>query len=116
MSPRFALRVVAAACLLLGLPAHAQTLAEGEALFKSRCAVCHGQQADGRSDLARLMRPPPANLRASQLDALQSATIVRKGGEAVGRSANMPVWEAELNEHELQSVLAYLGSIKGVTP
>jgi len=47
---------------------------------------------------------------------VQRAFIVRKGGEAAGRSSNMPIWEQELSEHELQSVLAYVGSIKGVAP
>jgi mono/diheme cytochrome c family protein len=116
MPSRLALSAAALAWVCLPQTGHAQTVAEGEALFKSRCAVCHGAQADGRSDLARLMRPPPANLRASQLDDAQRAFIVRKGGEAAGRSPNMPVWEQELNEHELQSVLAYVGSIKGAAP
>jgi mono/diheme cytochrome c family protein len=84
----------------------------GEHVFKARCVVCHGAQADGKSELAKIMKPPPANLRASALTAEQKSTIVRKGGEAVGRSPNMPTWELELNEAELQAVLAYIGSIK----
>lgn len=86
----------------------------GEHVFRDRCVVCHGVQADGKSELAKIMRPPPANLRASTLSAEQKSTIVRKGGEAVGRSPNMPIWEQELNEAELQAVLAYLGSLKRV--
>jgi len=84
----------------------------GEHVFRDRCVVCHGVQADGKSELAKIMKPPPANLRASLLTAEQKSTIVRKGGEAVGRSPNMPTWERELNEAELQAVLAYIGSIK----
>jgi len=41
---------------------------------------------------------------------------VRKGGEAVGRSPNMPNWEMELNESELLAVLGYVRSIKGSAP
>jgi mono/diheme cytochrome c family protein len=84
----------------------------GEHVFRERCMVCHGRNADGKSELAKLMKPPPANLRGSLLSADQKSTIVRKGGEAVGRSPNMPTWEQELSEAELTAVLAYLGSFE----
>lgn len=88
----------------------------GESVFKSRCVICHGIHADGRSALARIMRPPPANLRASVLSDADQAQIVRKGGESVGRSPNMPVWEMELNEAELQAVLSYVASLRERQP
>lgn len=88
----------------------------GAVIFHTRCAICHGHNADGRSELARIMRPPPANLRASHLSDAQRAQIVRKGGESVGRSANMPNWEMELKEEELVAVLGYVRSIKGTAP
>jgi mono/diheme cytochrome c family protein len=99
---------------LSGMPAHADE--QGGVIFHSRCAICHGHNADGRSELAKIMRPPPANLRASHLSDEQRAQIVRKGGEAVGRSPNMPNWEMELNESELLAVLGYVRSIKGSAP
>jgi mono/diheme cytochrome c family protein len=89
---------------------------QGAVIFHSRCAICHGHNADGKSELARIMRPPPANLRASHLTDEQRAQIVRKGGEAVGRSSNMPNWELELNEEDLSAVLGYVRSVKGTTP
>jgi cytochrome c oxidase cbb3-type subunit 3 len=101
------------AILLPASAAWAQTTLErGEGLFKTRCVVCHGVNADGRSELARIMRPPPANLRMSKLDDAERTRIVRKGGEAVGRSSNMPVWETELNDEEIRSVVAYVGTLK----
>lgn len=111
------IRALSLGVLLLHAGVGAQDISQqGALIFKARCAVCHGMQADGRSDLARLMRPPPANLRASQLNDEERARIVRKGGEAVGRSSNMPVWEQELNEDEIRAVLAYVGTVKGVQP
>jgi cytochrome c oxidase cbb3-type subunit 3 len=86
--------------------------AQGEHVFKTRCVICHGVNADGRSDLARIMRPPPANLRASKLNDDERARIVRKGGEAVGRSSNMPIWEQELSDEEIRAVVAYVGTLK----
>jgi mono/diheme cytochrome c family protein len=101
------------AILLHAAAGRAQTSTErGEGIFKARCVVCHGVNADGHSDLARIMRPPPANLRSSKLDETERSRIVRKGGEAVGRSSNMPVWETELNDDEIRSVVAYVGTLK----
>ena len=97
--------------------AWAQTkIVNGEAIFKNRCVVCHGAKGDGHSDLARIMRPPPANLRASKLTDAEKSQIVRKGGESVNRSPSMPVWERELDEQELQAVLSYIATLKEPTP
>lgn len=108
-------------CLALAWVCQASTWAQstppsGESIFKSRCVICHGANADGRSDLARIMTPPPANLRASKLNDEQRSQIVRKGGESVNRSPNMPVWEGELTEDELRAVLTYVGTLKGPAP
>ena len=89
-----------------------QAWAMGEHIFKTRCVVCHGVNADGQSDLARIMRPPPANLRRSKLDDAQRTQIVSKGGEAVGRSPNMPIWELELTPEEIRAVVTYVGTLK----
>lgn len=106
-----------ACCMHACTHAWAQTTApNGEAIFKNRCVVCHGAKGDGHSDLARIMRPPPANLRASKLTDAEKSQIVRKGGEAVKRSPNMPVWELELDEQELQAVLGYIATLKEPTP
>jgi mono/diheme cytochrome c family protein len=104
-------------CLSLTLLGSATAWAQsdlivGEAIFKARCVICHGVNADGRSDLARIMRPPPANLRTSQLSEVERNRIVSKGGEAVGRSSNMPIWEQELSEDDLRAVVAYVGTLQ----
>ena len=88
------------------------SLPNGAMVFHHRCAICHGVNADGQSDLARIMRPPPANLRASKLDDAERASIVRRGGAAVGRSPNMPEWQLELSEQELLDVVAFVGALR----
>jgi len=109
-----------ALCLIVGgMPMHAFSLdlaKQGETIFLKRCVVCHGTQADGKSDLAKIMHPPPANLRASKLQQSDKQRIIQEGGASVGRSPNMPGWKAELTEPEIQSVLAYLETIKATTP
>jgi len=96
------------------LPLHAQDAADvehGRQVFAGRCVVCHGGNADGRGQLAKMLDPKPANLRESRLDATARTAIIRGGGAAVGRSAAMPRWEAELSEDELRGVIAYVGTL-----
>ena len=112
--PAIAFAVVAAS--LAAAPARAAGVDAGEAergsrLFATRCVVCHGAHADGQGQLGKLLDPKPANLRASRLTRSAREDIIRHGGAAVGRSAAMPRWEAELDEQELRDVIAYVASI-----
>ena len=112
--PRLVRRTLTALALAaLGSAANAQQpdLVAGRALFVQRCAVCHGERADGQSNLAKMLNPKPANLLASKLDSAARNQIVRKGGASVGRSPVMPNWEAELQEDDLRNVIAYVASI-----
>lgn len=111
--------IVAAALLAsVATAAHAQQpdLAAGRALFVKRCSVCHGEKADGNSNLARMLDPKPANLLVSKLDSAARNQIIRKGGAAVGRSPVMPNWEAELSEAELRNVIDYVASLPPARP
>jgi mono/diheme cytochrome c family protein len=121
MFKRLALPSMLAAMLLTSAATFAQVVAQvdidhGKAVFFNRCAICHGMNADGHSNLAKIMRPPPANLRASKLDEQERARIIRSGGAAVGRSANMPEWQIELTEEELRDVLAFVGTLREHSP
>jgi mono/diheme cytochrome c family protein len=49
MKLRIATAVVASLSMLAGLPALAQ---DGTALFKTKCAMCHGDQAQGKPPMA----------------------------------------------------------------
>ena len=83
----------------------------GSSVFHQRCVICHGAAGDGQSALAKLLNPPPANLRRSTLSDAERERIVRDGGEKVGRSSNMPSWESELTEQELKAVVRYVGTL-----
>jgi mono/diheme cytochrome c family protein len=86
-------------------------IVRGQRVFAARCVVCHGTNADGQGQLAKLLDPKPANLRASTLDVAARNAIIRGGGASVGRSAAMPRWEVELSEDDLRSVIALVGTL-----
>ena len=84
----------------------------GQAVFQTRCSICHGPQADGKSRLSGVMRPQPSNLRTSALDAEAMQRIIATGGVGVGRSDQMPPWGDELSGMEIDAIVAYLQGLK----
>jgi mono/diheme cytochrome c family protein len=83
----------------------------GQQVFAGHCVVCHGAQADGNGRAAALYNPRPANLRESDKNDAYLRLIVRRGGAALGRSAAMPAWGAELGEAQIDDLVAYLRSV-----
>jgi mono/diheme cytochrome c family protein len=58
-------RIVTALALALGLATSAHAAADGAALFKAKCAACHGQNAEG----ARMSPNPIAGTAAETVKA-----------------------------------------------
>ena len=83
----------------------------GSIVFRTYCALCHGYKADGNGRAARNYNPRPANLTLSTVSDEYRASIIRKGGAAVGRSQFMPPWGNELTEEQISDVVYYLNVI-----
>lgn len=95
------------------LPRDSQDAAifRGGLVYTSYCVTCHGVNADGNGRAARLYTPRPANLRTSDKNDAYVELIIRKGGEAIGRSAKMPPWEEELTNEQVRDAVAFIRSI-----
>jgi cytochrome c1 len=89
----------------------AGSILRGEIVYQGYCVLCHGVNADGRGRAARMYTPKPANLRESKVPDSYKAMIIRRGGQAVGRSEFMPPWGDELTDEQVTDVVNYLRSI-----
>jgi cytochrome c oxidase cbb3-type subunit III len=78
----------------------------GGIVFKTYCALCHGERGDGAGRAAKLYAD--LHLAITPRSAEYHEKIVRQGGPAVGRSAYMPPWQDELSEEQTADVIAYL--------
>lgn len=85
----------------------------GGLVYANYCVTCHGINADGNGRAARLHNPRPANLRASDKNDAYIGLIVRRGGEALGRSKGMPPWAEELTDEQIKDVTAFVRSVNG---
>jgi mono/diheme cytochrome c family protein len=88
----------------------------GGLVYANYCVTCHGINADGNGRAARLHTPRPANLRASDKNDSYIGLIVRKGGEAIGRSTGMPPWAEELTDEQIKDVVAFVRSVNARQP
>ena len=97
----------AAATLRNPVPATADSVARGAALYRTNCAVCHGERGLGDGPVGRKFDPVPVDLNKdytqSQADGQLFFTLTR------GRVA-MPFYRDALSQQERWDVINYVKS------
>lgn len=54
------------ALVLGGVEVSASVLVRGEAVYRQRCLLCHGELGDGQGPVGRKLTPPPRDLRKGE--------------------------------------------------
>ncbi len=84
--------------------------AEGEVLFRSQCAVCHGERGKGDGPAAVALNPPPANLtdtaRLAKFSDDSLFQVITNGRRS------MPAFATILASDKVRDVLAYVRTFK----
>ena len=104
-------------------PLDRQQVAQGQAVYQTSCAVCHGLRAEGDPDWRQrnadgTFRPPPHDSTGHTWhhgDGLLYR-IVRDGGkiyEDPSFKSMMPAFGDRLSDEELRSVITYFKSLWG---
>jgi mono/diheme cytochrome c family protein len=93
-----------------------QARARGRELFLERCAICHGERADGQGPRRSSLSPPPANFRdpswRSRTSPGRTFSIVRDGRPGTPMAA----WKPVLSDAETWDLVAYLHAVGGEHP
>lgn len=90
-----------------------ELLAQGEKLYQSTCASCHGATGKGDGPAAGALRPPPrdhtdrAYMRT--LSDKDIADIIKMGGAIKGKP-QMPS-HPQFNDEQLRALVAYVRSL-----
>lgn len=85
----------------------------GKQVYQARCVLCHGVEGKGDGKMSKIIKePPPFDLTASVVPPEYITLIVYEGGEALGRSKQMPPWKDTLHAAELESVVLYLQTLR----
>jgi mono/diheme cytochrome c family protein len=92
------------------LPSNSRVLSDGEALYRTNCAACHGNTGDGNGPAAAGMSPPPANLRGLSTRPMASdgylMWAISEGGAGLGTA--MPAFKGTLSQTERWKIIRYL--------
>lgn len=92
------------------LPATAETIAAGRALYDDTCAICHGPQGRGDGEGGKDLDPPPGDLMAMVRMPMASDAYffwtISEGGEPIG--TDMPAFRDVLAPEQRWQVIAAL--------
>ena len=87
----------------------AADVAAGKAIFKKRCAVCHGKTGAADGPMSKILKPPPPSFADAGHMAKRSdeelLKIIKEGKKP------MPAYSGKLTEEQIQNVLAYIRSL-----
>jgi mono/diheme cytochrome c family protein len=87
--------------------ANRRSINKGEVLFLNNCASCHGEKADGNSQLAKSLNPKPTNL--------QMMAGMHPDGDFAWKIANgrgaMPAWKGVIGQQDIWHLVNYIQSL-----
>jgi mono/diheme cytochrome c family protein len=87
----------------------------GRAPYEYYCALCHGKQGDADGFNATNLKTPPARhtdpILMGTLSDAQVQRIIKEGGQALGRSPQMPPWGGVLKSQEIADLTAFIRTL-----
>ncbi|HLH07658.1 MAG TPA: c-type cytochrome [Terriglobales bacterium] len=93
--------------MLILVPAQAADAAPGNDVFKSKCAMCHGQDCAGKTVMGQKFNIPDLHSADVQKkSASELAAIVTKGKN------KMPAYEGKLTPEQISQVSAFIKSLR----
>lgn len=91
------------------LPPTAQSIADGEAVFKTYCVMCHGVGGKGDGPVGQYFDPRPIDLTAGLMDQLSDGQLFVMVTNGIGR---MPPFRGDLTEEQRWQVVTYVRTLR----
>ena len=96
--------VILGVLCLVSAPAKAQET--GEALFKSKCAMCHGPDATGKTKMGEMLKVPDLHSTEVQKQSnVELTQVITKGKQ------KMPAYGDKLSKEQIVKLVAYIHEI-----
>ena len=95
-------------CVLLALAA-APTLfaADGAALYKGKCAMCHGPDGKGQTGMGKSLKL--RDLGSADVQKQTDAELVKITTDGKGK---MPAYKGKMTDAEISAVVAFIRTLK----
>lgn len=91
--------------LLFSVPVHAQ--GDGAAVFKAKCAACHGADGKGDTSMGKAMK-----LRDLGSDDVQKQTDAQLIEITENGKGKMPGYKGKLTDDQIKQLVSYIRSLK----
>lgn len=102
------MRKLLSAVALVALAVAPAMLAEdGTAIFKSKCAMCHGPTGDGQTTMGKKFGLK--NLGSAEVQKLSDAELIKITSDGKDK---MPAYKGKLTDAEIKAVVAHIRSLK----
>ncbi len=103
---RRSLPILLALACLVALPAFASP--DGAALYKAKCAMCHGPDGAGQTAMGKSLK-----LRDLRSDAVQKQTDLELTKVIAGGKGKMQGYAKQLSSADIQALIAHIRTLKG---
>src|SRR5918993_1252123 len=100
-------KLIAVLTLALLVAAPAVFAADGAALHKSKCAMCHGANGDGQTPMGKNMKL--RDLRSADVQKQTDAELVKWIADGKGK---MPAYKSKLTPADIDAVVAFIRTLK----
>ena len=98
---------LAAALMASGPSRYVSADADGPALYKSKCAACHGADGKGETPAGKSMKL--RDLGSAEVQGQSDAQLAEITGKGKGK---MPAYEKSLGADGVNAVVAYIRTLK----
>ena len=85
--------------------------AKGKSIFQSKCVSCHGTEGKGDGPVGKALKPPAGDFSSAESKKKSPEQLQKIIEEGAPKTA-MVAWKKQLNETEIQDVLAYLLTLR----
>jgi mono/diheme cytochrome c family protein len=92
-----------------------EAVSEAEAHFADHCAICHGNDGSGKTQIGQNLYPKAPDMRSSQTQDLTDGEIyytIRNGVRLTG----MPAWGTEEKDEESWKLVLFIRHLPRLTP
>ncbi len=92
--------------ILIILPA-TLAAADGAALYKAKCAMCHGADGSGMTPMGKSMKL--RDLRSPEVQKQSDAALTKVTADGKGK---MPAYKGKLTDAEISALVAHMRTLK----
>jgi len=100
------LLVILSLAILIILPA-TLAAADGAALYKAKCAMCHGADGSGATPMGKSMKL--RDLRSPEVQKQTDAELTKVTADGKGK---MPAYKGKMTDAEISAVVAHMRTLK----